>query len=320
VLQKRVRIAPEIDVSELCLGGNVFGWTADEKTSRNLLDAYVGSGGNFVDTSDSYSFWAEGNQGGESETIIGRSLAGRTDRASLVIATKVSHHPDNRGMARATIRAAVEQSLRRLGLDEVDLYYAHVDDPYTPLAESAEAMSSLVDQGKVRAVALSNYTPERIDEWRRLCDDNGWHRPVALQPQYSLMERGIENDVLPLARNRGLAVFPYYSLARGFLTGKYTSDSSVDSARASSASKYLHDRGRRVLEVLEGVATTRQSDVATVALAWLLAQDGVVATIASARTPEQLVPLLAVGNLRLAPDDVARLGAASESSRGERQS
>jgi aryl-alcohol dehydrogenase-like predicted oxidoreductase len=285
-------IAPGLDVSPLALGTNVFGWTADAATSHRILDRYVESGGNVLDTADSYSFWAEGNSGGESETIIGQWLTGRSDRDELVIATKVSHHPQLAGLAPETIRTAVDGSLSRLGIETIDIYYAHYDDPDTPLVESIEAMSQLVDQGKVRAIGLSNFTAERIAQWLRITDREGFHAPIVLQPQYSLVERGIETDVLPLARTHGLAVMPYYSLAHGFLTGKYTGEGPVDTPRASEASQYLTTQGRAVLHALKQVAAEHDVEPAAIALAWLAAQDGVVAPIASARNTEQLKPLL----------------------------
>lgn len=306
-------IVPGIDVSPLALGTNVFGWTADAGTSHQILDRYVEAGGNVLDTADSYSFWARGNTGGESETIIGQWLTGRSDRNELVIATKVSHHPQLSGLAPATIRTAVDGSLSRLGIDAIDIYYAHYDDPDTPLVESIGAMSRLVDQGKVRSIGLSNFTAERIEEWLRITDQEGFHAPVALEPQYSLVERGIEDDVLPLARRHGLAVMPYYSLAHGFLTGKYGGDDRIDSPRAADASKYLTPKGRKVLEALKQVATEHAVPPASIALAWLTAQDGVAAPIASARDTEQLEPLLRSMEIVLSRSELRLLEGASRS-------
>ena len=304
-------IAPGLDVSPLVLGTNVFGWTADTGTSHQILDRYVEGGGNVLDTADSYSFWAEGNTGGESETIIGQWLTGRRDRDELVIATKVSHHPQLAGLAPATIRTAVDGSLSRLGLETIDIYYAHYDDPDTPLVESIEAMSQLVDQGKVRAIGLSNFTAERIEEWLRITAREGFHAPVALEPQYSLVERGIEDDILPLARTHGLAVMPYYALAHGFLTGKYADDDQIDSPRATDASKYLTPQGRKVLETLKQVAAEHAVTPASIALAWLTAQEAVVAPIASARNTEQLEPLLRSMELELSVEQLQLLEEAS---------
>lgn len=302
-----------IKVSPLVLGTNVFGWTADVQDSHRILDRYVDGGGNFIDTADSYSFWAEGNVGGESETIIGSWLANRADRDQLVIATKVSHHPELSGMAPATVRKAIDGSLQRLGIDQIDIYYAHFDDPDTPLAESIAAMSRLVDEGKIRSIGISNYSAERIAEWLRITEQEGFHMPVAIEPQYNLMERGIEADILPLARKHSLDVFPYYSLAHGFLTGKYRKGTTQQGARAADASAYLTERGEKVLAVLEQIAQGHQCELSAVALAWLRAQPGVTAPIASARTLEQLEPLLNTMNLTLNAEESRLLTEASGS-------
>ncbi|MBQ1082856.1 aldo/keto reductase [Nocardiopsis sp. B62] len=304
--------ASELRVSPLTLGGNVFGWTADEATSFAILDAYHAAGGNFVDTADSYSVWAEGHTGGESEGVIGRWLASR-GRDRTLIATKVSQHPDFRGLSAGNVRAAAEASLGRLGVDTIDLYYAHFDDPETPVAESAEAFSALVEEGRIRYVGLSNHAPDRIREWLSACDRNGWHRPVCVQPHYNLVERGIEHDLVPLARAEGLALLPYFGLARGFLTGKYRPGSTEDdSPRAASARAYLNDpRGERVLAALDTIAAERSAEPSTVALAWLVARPGVTSVLSSAREPRQLEGLLAMADLRLTAEETALLDAAS---------
>lgn len=304
-------IAPGIAVSPLALGTNVFGWTADTETSHAILDGYVEGGGNFLDTADSYSFWAKGNTGGESETIIGKWLANRSDRDDLVIATKVSHHPEFAGMAPDTIRAAIDASLTRLDIDAVDIYYAHFDDPTTPLIESIAAMSELIDQGKIRSIGISNYTAERIDEWLTITAREGFHSPVAVEPQYNLVERGIEADILPLTRTHGLAIVPYYSLAHGFLTGKYDNDEEIESPRASDAAQYLNPHGRQVIEALKRVAAEHVREPASIALAWLAAQEGVAAPIASARTIGQLTPLLDSMHIHLSDNDLRLLDEAS---------
>ncbi|MFJ6158744.1 aldo/keto reductase [Pseudarthrobacter sp. NPDC092184] len=305
-------IAPGIAVSPLALGTNVFGWTADTETSHAILDGYVEGGGNFLDTADSYSFWAEGNTGGESETIIGKWLANRSDRDDLIIATKVSHHPDFAGMAPETIRAAIDASLTRLDLDAVDIYYAHFDDPTTPLIESIAVMSELIDQGKIRSIGISNYTAERIAEWLTITAREGFHTPVVVEPQYNLVERGIEADILPLARTHGLAVVPYYSLAHGFLTGKYDDDEEIESPRAPDAAQYLNPHGRQVIEAVKRVAGEHSTEPASIALAWLAAQDGVAAPIASARTTDQLTPLLDSMHIQLSDNDLRLLDEASQ--------
>ncbi|MDR6688641.1 aryl-alcohol dehydrogenase-like predicted oxidoreductase [Arthrobacter sp. 1088] len=303
--------ASDLDVFPLALGGNVFGWTADTAESFNVLDSYAEAGGNFVDTADSYSFWAPGNEGGESELILGQWMKSRGNRSDIVVATKVSQHPRYRGMAPSTVAAGAEASLSRLNIDVIDLYYAHFDDSDSPLEESAAAMSALVDQGKVRYIGISNYSPERIRRWLDICRENGLHSPVALQPQYSLMERGIEYDLLPLAEQAKLGVMPYYSLARGFLTGKYRSGEPVNSPRAGAAQAYLDGRGEKVMDALETVSRAHGVAPATVALAWLAAQPTVTAPIASARNLEQLTALVAHADLRLFPEELALLDDAS---------
>lgn len=302
----------ELRVSALNLGGNVFGWTADETTSFSILDAFRDSGGNFVDTADSYSAWVEGHSGGESEQVIGGWLAAR-GHDDMVIATKVSQHPDFQGLSASNIKAAAEASLTRLGLDAIDLYYAHFDDHETPLAESAGAFSSLVDEGKIRYVGLSNHSPDRIREWLAACDENGWHRPVCVQPQYNLVERGIEQDLVPLAQAENLSLLPYFGLARGFLTGKYRPGAANDdSPRAGKARAYLDEpRGERVLAALDAIAAEHSAELSTVALAWLAERPGVTSVLSSARNMEQLAGLLALNHLRLTAEETARLDDAS---------
>lgn len=298
--------------SPLVLGTNVFGWTADEEISHWILDRYVQTGGNFIDTADSYSFWASGNTGGESERIIGSWLRGRTDRDELLIASKVSHHPDLSGLAPQTIRTAVDGSLQRLGVDYLDIYYAHFDDTDTELEESIASFSALVDAGKIRAIGISNYSAPRIEQWLEITKREGFHAPVAIEPLYNLMERGIEADILPLARRNELALFPYYSLAHGFLSGKYRAGANQDSARASDAAQYATAQGERVLQTLEQIATARGTQLSSIALAWLRTQPGVTAPIASARTLGQLEPLLKTMHLELDDEESSRLAEASE--------
>ncbi|MCP2262077.1 putative oxidoreductase [Streptoalloteichus tenebrarius] len=305
--------ATDLDVFPLCLGGNVFGWTSDQETSFAVLDAYSAAGGNFVDTADAYSYWAPGNSGGESETIIGRWLAARGNRDDMVIATKCGRLPRLAGLAPATIRTAVEESLRRLGVDHIDLLYAHGDDPDTPMEEALGAFDALVREGKARYLAASNYTPERLSLAREIQRREGFAPFVALQPEYNLMDReGYESGLAGVAADHGLAVFPYYALASGFLTGKYRPGSTVDSARAGGASRYLDERGVRVLAALDELAAKRGTTVSAVALAWLAAQPTVTAPIASARTTEQLADLLPMADLKLDQDELDRLTAASD--------
>ena len=302
--------ASELSVFPLNLGGNVFGWTADRDTSFEILDRYSAAGGNFVDTADGYSSWVPGNRGGESERIIGEWHQSRGNRDDLVIATKVSQHPDFPGLAAANIAAAADASLERLGTDRIDLYYAHFDDASVPLEETATALSALVDAGKVRYIGISNYSAARIAEWFAIVEAKGLHRPVALQPHYNLVERGYEGELRSIAERENLAVLPYYSLASGFLTGKYREGASVDSPRASGAQAYLAQHAA-LLPVLDEVAAAHGVSVATVSLAWLRSQPTVVAPIASARTVEQLPDLIASATLDLSADELSALSDAS---------
>ncbi|MGW2565335.1 aldo/keto reductase [Streptomyces sp. NPDC001537] len=302
-----------LEVFPLSLGGNVFGWTADEATSFAVLDAYTAAGGNFVDTADSYSAWVDGNQGGESETIIGKWVRARGNRDDVVIATKVSQHPDFQGLSAANIKAAAEASLRRLDTDYIDLYYTHFDKPEVPVEEIIGALDELVQAGKVRHIAASNISPDRLRASLEFSDREGLAKYVALQPHYNLVSRDTyEGELQDLAGRYGLAAVPYFSLASGFLTGKYRPGATVDSPRAGGAAKHLEtERGQRVLTALDEIAQAHDAPVATVALAWLAAQPTVAAPIASARTVEQLPALLAVGELTLTEAEVARLTEAS---------
>jgi aryl-alcohol dehydrogenase (NADP+) len=303
----------DLDVLPLNLGGNVFGWTADEQASFAVLDAFVAGGGSFVDTADVYSEWGAGHEGGESEATIGRWMAARGNRADVVVATKVGKLSTRRGTSRAVVRAAIDDSLKRLGTDYVDLYYAHEDDRETPLEETVAALGEVVADGKARYVAASNFTPERLAEALRIADELGVARFVALQPHYNLVHRGeYEGPLQELAVREGLGVLPYSSLANGFLTGKYRDGSpAVDSPRAGSAGRSLDDRGRGVLAALDAVAAAHGTSVTAVGLAWLRVQPGVVAPIASARSVDQLPDLLAGARLELADDEIAALSDAS---------
>lgn len=299
----------DLDVLPLALGGNVFGWTADRDTSFAVLDAFVDGGGDFIDTADSYSAWVEGNNGGESETIIGEWLASRRPQG-VVVATKVSQHPEFRGLSGATVRRAAEASLKRLGVDELDLYYAHFDDESVPLEETVAAFGQLVADGLVRHVAVSNYSAERIREWIDIAERLGVARPVAIQPHYNLVHRNVvEDTIIPIAEEFGLGLVPYYALASGFLTGKYRSTDATGegSPRAAGAAKYATEQGLRIIDTLRDIADAREASVAAVSLAWLRAQPTVVAPIASARTVEQVPDLLAGARLELSSDEVRRL-------------
>jgi len=298
----------DLDVSRLCLGGNVFGWTADRDTSFAILDGFVEAGGNFIDTADSYMWRIPGNSGGESETIIGQWTAARGNRDDVVIATKVSSLPARPGLSKANITAAVEDSLRRLQTDRIDLYYAHKDDPDVAQEETLDAFDGLVRAGKVRALGASNFTAERLRSALEISARDGLAAYVALQPHYNLLERAeFEAELAPVLAAEGLACLPYYGLAKGFLTGKYRPGAEVDSVRAEGARAYLDDRGVRTLAVLDEIAAGHRVPVAAVALAWLAAQPTVAAPIASARTPEQLSDLLPVLDLQLTDDEVRLL-------------
>jgi aryl-alcohol dehydrogenase-like predicted oxidoreductase len=301
----------DLDVFPLSFGGNVFGWTADRDTSFALLDAFVAGGGDFVDTADVYSAWVPGNSGGESEIILGEWLAARRP-ANVVIATKVSKHPDFPGLSADNVRAGAEASLRRLGVDTIDLYYAHAEDPETPLEETVAAFGALVTDGLIRYPAISNFSADATREWIRIAGELGVAAPVATQPRYNLVDRSIEADVLPAATEAGLAVVPYSALASGFLTGKYRSadPAGQSSPRAGTAASYATPEGLAIIAALEQVAATHDVTVASVALGWLRAKGAV--PIASGSRVKQVDGLLAGARLELTADEVAALDAASD--------
>ncbi|MBB5806559.1 aryl-alcohol dehydrogenase-like predicted oxidoreductase [Saccharothrix ecbatanensis] len=301
----------DLEVSRLCLGGNVFGWTADEETSFAVLDGYARAGGTFVDTADSYSAWAEGHSGGESETIIGKWLRSCGNRDGMVVATKVGMLTGMDDLKAATIERAAEDSLRRLGVDHIDLYYAHRDDPDTPQEETLAAFDRLVRAGKVRHVAASNYTAERLTSALAVSEREGFAKFVALQQAYNLVDRSYEGELSRAVADHGLSSAPYWGLAKGFLTGKYRPGVAVESARAVGASKYLDERGLRILDAVDEVAGNHGTTQAAVALAWLAEQPTVAAPIASARTAEQLADLVPALDLELKADEIAALSAAS---------
>ena len=303
----------DLEVFPLCLGGNVFGWTADEETSFAVLDAYTGAGGNFIDTADSYPQWADGCEGGESETIIGRWMARRGRRDDLIIATKVGQGRHRPGLSPSNIRSAAEASLRRLGTGHIDLYYAHEDDPATPLADTVAAFDSLVQEGKVRYVAASNYSAPRLAAALASAQQHRLASFVALQVHYNLVHRDeYEGDLAALCHREGLSCIAYSALADGFLTGKYRPGRSLPaSERAEDAAAYLTGSGLAALGALDAVARARNVPVAAVALAWLAAQPTVAAPLASARTPRQLRDLLQAPGLRLPPEELALLDASS---------
>lgn len=308
----------DLDVSRIGLGGNTFGWTSDEATSHAVLDAYVAGGGSLIDTADGYSAWAPGNKGGESETIIGSWLRSRGSRDDVVIATKVSTKPDRAGLAADNVRLALDESLARLGTDHVDLYYAHFDDEATPLEETVEVFEELRRAGKTRYVAVSNYTPERLEQWCGIAQEHGWELPVALQPHYNLLHRGdVEGagNRGEVAQRHGMGLIPYFSLAAGFLTGKYHQGEDVSGARKDMVSSYLRPECFAVVDAVREIASAHGTEPAAVSLAWLRDRPGVVAPLASARTVEQLTPILQALTLELSAEETDRLTALSDAAR-----
>jgi aryl-alcohol dehydrogenase-like predicted oxidoreductase len=303
----------DLDVFPLCLGGNVFGWAIDEERSFEVLDAYFQAGGNFIDTSDSYGRRGPGGPG-ESERIIGRWMASRGNRDQMVIATKVGMAPDLRGLSRETIRRGIEGSLQRLGIDTVDLYYAHRDDSDTPLRETLGEFGVLIAEGKIRHAAASNYSAARLLEAIEVGAEDGIASYVALQPHYNLVERDeYEGELAEVCERGGLACIPYFGLAKGFLTGKYRrGGEEVDSLRAASVREsYFNERGFAVLDALDEIAARHGSSPAAVSLAWLLAQPTVLAPIASATSTAQLAELLQCAELELSEAELERLRVAS---------
>jgi aryl-alcohol dehydrogenase-like predicted oxidoreductase len=298
-------------VTRLCLGGNVFGWTLDEAESLAVLDAYTAGGGNFIDTADSYSKWADGHAGGESELMIGQWLKSRRNRDQVILATKFGQLL---GVRADSVRAAAEDSLQRLQTDYIDLYYAHIDDAEVPLEETLGVLNELVAEGKARSIGASAYSADRLAEALDISDQNGFPRYVALQPLYNLMERGeYEGDLQDLCVREDIACLPFFSLARGFLTGKYRPGVEAETKRGGFAwTGEWDDRSLRVLAALDEVAGAHGTTVAAVSLAWLGVQPGVLAPIASARTPGQLSELLPALELELTGDEVRRLTEASE--------
>jgi aryl-alcohol dehydrogenase-like predicted oxidoreductase len=306
----------ELMVSPLCLGTNVFGWTCDEDTSFAVLDAYVAAGGNFLDTATVYSTWVPGNVGGESEAIIGRWLRSRGRPHDLVIATKVGYPGDPHmrgGLDRENVQAGIEGSLERLGVDRVDLYYAHKDDPSIAMEEALTTLGALVDEGLVRHIAASNYTPGRLAEALAVSDAKGLARFEGFQPHFNLLERvEYQGDCEAICVREGLGVAPYFTLARGFLTGKYRpgKDLPTTPRAAGIAQAYLDDRGWGMLAVLDEVAGAHGATPAQVSLAWLMRYPGVVSPIASATSPAQVTDIMGAIGLEIPDDEFARLDAA----------
>ncbi|CAB4926610.1 unannotated protein [freshwater metagenome] len=303
----------DLEVFPLCFGGNVLGWTADVPTSEAILDAFTAGGGNFIDTADGYSQWAPGHSGGESETVIGNWMSRHGNRDNLVIATKVGFKTDRSGLRAENIRIACDESLQRLQTDHIDLYYCHFDDPETPLIETLSALAELVQAGKVRYIAASNYSAERLQEALDVSDTHGLPRFVAMQPHYNLLERDVyEGALADICASENISCLPYYSLAAGFLTGKYrTAEAVAGAARESRVNEYLNDRAWRVLAAVDAVAAAHNTSNAAVALAWLRLRPTVVAPIASVTKVAQVADLLASVQLDLAPEDLRMLADAS---------
>jgi aryl-alcohol dehydrogenase-like predicted oxidoreductase len=298
----------ELQVHPLCLGGNVFGWSANAAQSQEVLSAYESAGGNFIDTADMYSRWHTGNVGGESETIIGDWMKARGNRSEMVIATKVAKLATRPGLSAANITAAAEDSLRRLGTDYIDIYYAHHDDEEIPLEESLTAFNELVAAGKVRYLAASNYSAARLEEALKISRDLGMSEYLLLQPNYNAIVRDeYEGDLMAVAVKEDIPVLPYFSLAAGFLTGKYQPGVEVDSVRAGDMPDYKNDRGWAILSAITDIAKQENTSIAAVALGWLRAQPGVVTPIASARTTEQLAEILPV--VELSAEQAAQVNA-----------
>jgi aryl-alcohol dehydrogenase-like predicted oxidoreductase len=302
-----------ISIAPLVLGGNVFGWTADEPTSFALLDRFVEQGFNAIDTADVYSAFAPGNSGGESEAIIGKWLKQRGRRDDVIIMTKVGMWPKHKGLSAATIEAAAEDSLRRLQTDYIDVYFAHIDDANVPLEETLAAFSGLVTSGKVRTIGGSNYSAERLAEALDVAATKQFPRYEVLQPQYNLYERKeLESGLAKVASENGIGIVSYFGLAAGFLTGKYRSQEDLKGkARGVRVERYLDERGFKILRALDEVAADLSATQAQVALAWLIARPGITAPIASATSIRQLDDTLGAARLRLSSEIVAKLDAAS---------
>ncbi|HTB46162.1 MAG TPA: aldo/keto reductase [Acetobacteraceae bacterium] len=314
-MEKRRLGQSSLHIAPLAFGGNVFGWTADEPTSFALLDAFVAAGFNFIDSADVYSRWHPGNQGGESEVILGKWLKARGNRDKVIIATKlgIEMGPGMKGLSRTYMMQAVEASLRRLQTDYIDLYQSHRDDPDTPIEETLSAYAELIKQGKVREIGASNFGAGRLAEALRISSTQGLPRYQSLQPLYNLVERQpYEGELENLCLKEQIGVIPFYSLASGFLTGKYRSAADTEGrARGSRVAKYLNDAGLRTLAALDDVAKRYKATPAQVALAWMIARPSITAPIASATNVEQLREIMRAPDIRLDNDAIAQIDKAS---------
>jgi aryl-alcohol dehydrogenase-like predicted oxidoreductase len=313
-MEKRKLGNSGLEIAPLVFGGNVFGWTADEQTSFQLLDAFVEAGFNCIDTSNSYSSWVPGNKGGESETIIGNWLKQRGGREQIIIATKVGTVLEGKGgLGKDYIRQQVEASLKRLQTDYIDLYQSHYDDPETPIEETLEAYSKLIQEGKVRAIGASNFSGERLEQALKASEQNNLARYESFQPEYNLYDRETyEKEIEPICTRYGLGVINYSALASGFLTGKYRSEADLgQSPRGYGVKGYLNERGFRILQALDEVAEQYHTSPASVSLAWLMARPSITAPIASATKTEQLQDLIKAAELKLDQATIEKLDKAS---------
>jgi aryl-alcohol dehydrogenase-like predicted oxidoreductase len=309
-MEKRNLGRSGIQVSPFAFGGNVFGWTVNESVAFELLDEFTRSGFNLIDTADVYSTWVAGNKGGESETIIGEWLRKRKNRRDVVIATKVGKPmgPGKLGLSGKYIRQAVEDSLKRLQTDCIDLYQSHDDDPHTPMEETLSTFTDLISEGKVRAIGASNFTADRLALALETSKAFGYARYETLQPPYNLYDRNIEKDLQPLCEKEGIGIISYYALASGFLTGKYRTDRDLQkSVRGQGIKKYLDAKGKKILEALDEVSAKYKSSPATIALAWLMTRPGVVAPIASATNKDQLMDLMKSAEIKLDEESIMML-------------
>jgi aryl-alcohol dehydrogenase-like predicted oxidoreductase len=314
---RKVKFGPsDLQVSPISFGGNVFGWTLDEKKSFDILDALVASGINFIDTADTYSTWVPGNQGGESETIIGKWMKERGNRNELVIATKLGGDMGGgkKGLSAKYVEEAVEASLKRLGTDYIDLYQTHYDDPETPVSETMVALDKLVKAGKVRYLGASNLSAERIAESNQFAQENNLAPYISLQPLYNLYEREkLEKEYLPVVEQYHLAVIPYYALASGFLTGKYRGEQDLSkSPRGGGMKQYFNDRGWAILKAMDEVSAETNAPLAQIAIAWQLHKPSITAPIASATSQAQVKDLAAAASLALSDGQMEQLNKASE--------
>ena len=313
-MDKRTLGKTDIAIAPLVLGGNVFGWSADEAASFAVLDAFAAEGLTCIDTADTYSGWVPGNSGGESETIIGRWLRKRGKRDDIVVATKVAKWSKHRGLSPANIAAAADDSLKRLGIERIDLYFAHEDDASVPLEDTLGAFARLIEAGKVRAIGASNYSGLRLAEALAVSAKHGLPRYEVVQPEYNLVARQpYEKDIEPVVRRENLGVVCYYALASGFLSGKYRGEADLgkSAVRGGAVRKYLNAHGLRVLTALDTIAAAHRATPAQVALAWLIARPSITAPIASATSVEQVRDIAAATRLTLAADEITELDAAS---------